>query len=96
MVDEHSKMLDEVKQLAQSKGVELPSAPDAKHEKAVKRLETASGADFDRQYMNAMIKDHKDALKLAQRTAKGAKDADLSGRRSALTPVEAGAFDRAR
>jgi putative membrane protein len=86
MVDEHSKMLDEVKSLAQAKGVELPSAPDAKHQKAMKKLQSASGADFDREYMRSMVKDHRDALKLAQRTAKGAKDADLKAAAQKAAP----------
>jgi putative membrane protein len=86
MVDDHGKMLDEVKQLAQSKGVDLPSAPDAKHEKAMKKLQSASGASFDREYMRAMVKDHRDALKLAQRTAKGAKDPDLKAAAQKAAP----------
>jgi predicted outer membrane protein len=86
MVDDHSKMLDEVKNLAQSKGVELPGAPDAKHDKVMKKLQSASGADFDRQYMRAMVKDHRDALKLTQRTAKGAKDPDLKAAAQKAAP----------
>jgi putative membrane protein len=86
MVDDHSKMLDELKQLAQSKNVELPSAPDAKHQKVMKKLQSASGADFDRQYMRAMVKDHRDALKLAQRTAKGAKDDQLKASAEKAAP----------
>ena len=79
-------MLDEVKSLAQSKGVDLPSAPDAKHQKVMKKLQSASGADFDREYMRAMVKDHRDALKLTQRTAKGAKDADLKAAAQKAAP----------
>ena len=84
MVDDHTKMLDEVKTLAQSKNVELPSAPDAKHEKLMKKLESAS--DFDREYMRAMVKDHRDALKLAQRTARGAKDGELKAAAQKAAP----------
>lgn len=86
MVDDHGKMLEEVKSLAQSKGVDLPGAPDAKHEKVMKKLQSASGADFDREYMRAMVKDHRDALKLAQRTAKGAKDPDLKAAAQKAAP----------
>ena len=86
MVDDHGKMLDEVQSLAQSKGVDLPGAPDAKHQKALKKLQSASGADFDREYMRAMVKDHRDALKLAQRTAKGAKDPDLKAAAQKAVP----------
>lgn len=86
MVDDHGKMLDEVKNLAQSKGVDLPGAPDAKHQKLMKKLQSASGANFDREYMRAMVKDHRDALKLAQRTAKGAKDPDLKAAAQKAAP----------
>ncbi len=86
MVDDHGKMLDEVKSLAQSKGVELPSAPDAKHEKVMKKLQSASAANFDREYMRAMVKDHRDTLKLVQRTAKGAKDPDLKAAAQKAAP----------
>jgi putative membrane protein len=86
MVDDHGKMLEELKQLAQSKSVQLPSVPDAKHQKVMKKLQSASGADFDREYMRAMVKDHRDALKLAQRTAKGAKDAELKASAQKAAP----------
>ena len=86
MVDDHTKMLDEVKQLAQSKNVELPSAPDAKHQKLMKKLQGLSGEKFDREYMQAMVKDHRDSLKLAQRTAKGAKDEQLKSAAQKAAP----------
>ncbi len=86
MVDDHTKMLDEVKQLAQSKGVELPTTPDAKHQKAMKKLQGLSGEKFDREYMQAMVKDHRDALKLAQRTAQGAKDAEFKSAAQKAAP----------
>lgn len=44
----------------------------------MKKLESASGDDFDRVYMDPMIKGHREALKLAQRTAKGAKEAQVA------------------
>ncbi len=86
MVDDHGKMLDEVKSLAQSKGVDLPGAPDAKHEKVMKKLQSASAANFDREYMRAMVKDHRDTLKLVQRTAKGAKDPDVKAAAQKAAP----------
>ncbi len=86
MVDDHSKLLDDMKKLAQSKNVDLPSAPDAKHQKLMKKLQSLSGEKFDREYMQAMVKDHRDALKLAQRTAKGAKDTDLQGAAKQAAP----------
>jgi putative membrane protein len=86
MVDDHSKLLDDLKKLAQAKNVDLPTTPDAKHQKLMKKLQSLSGEKFDREYMQAMVKDHRDTLKLAQRTAKGAKDSDLQGAAKQATP----------
>jgi putative membrane protein len=77
MVQDHGKMLDEKQEMAQSKGVKLPQSPDKKHQAAMKKLQDASGTEFDRQYMAQMVKDHEKALKLAQKAAKDAKDPQL-------------------
>jgi putative membrane protein len=86
MVDDHTKLLDDLQKLAQSKNVDLPTAPDAKHEKALQKLQSQSGPKFDREYMKAMVKDHRQALKLVQRTAKSAKDADLKASAEQAAP----------
>jgi putative membrane protein len=77
MVDDHGKHLGDLRKMAKTKGTQLPSAPDKKHQDAMKKLESASGAEFDKAYMTQMVKDHEDALKLVQNTAKSAKDKDL-------------------
>jgi putative membrane protein len=77
MVDEHSKMLEEGKKLAESKGMKPPAAPAKKHQAALKKLQEASGADFDRRYMRQMVQDHEEALKLVEKAAKDAKDPEL-------------------
>lgn len=77
MVDDHSKMLKEQETMAQSKGVSLPKEPGKSEKSALKKLQSASGAQFDKSYMQQMVKDHEKALKLVQDTAKGAKDPEL-------------------
>lgn len=77
MVEAHTKMLEEGKKLAQMKGVTPPAGPDKKHQASAKKLQQHSGEAFDRQYMEQMVKDHEDALKLVEKTAKDAKDPDL-------------------
>lgn len=89
MVDDHSKMLEDLKKVAEAKNVELPSAPDSRHQKLMKRLQAASGEKFDQEYMQAMVKDHRDAAKLTQRTAKSAKDPELqSAAKQAHTQIQ--------
>lgn len=96
MVDDHGKHLNELRSMAKTKGIKLPSAPDKKHQDAMKKLESASGADFDRQFMTMMVKDHQDALKLVQDTAKNAKDADLKADAEKTSKVIQGHLDEAK
>ena len=77
MVQDHSKANDELKQLASSKGVTLPAAMDKKQQHDRDKLAKMSGAKFDREYMEHMVKDHKKDVKEFQKASKESKDADL-------------------
>src|SRR5947199_691118 len=59
MVDDHGKANDELKQLASSKGITLPTDIDAKEQAKYDRLSKLSGAEFDRAYMKHMVADHR-------------------------------------
>lgn len=77
MVEDHGKMLEEQETMAQAKGVSLPKEPGKAEKSALKKLQSSSGEQFDRSYMEQMVKDHEKALKLVRDTAKGAKDPEL-------------------
>lgn len=59
MVTDHTKANDQLKGLAASDGVTLPTTMDAKDQALYNKLSGMSGAAFDRAYMNAMVRDHK-------------------------------------
>lgn len=63
-----------------------PSAQDTKKD-AMKKLDQASGAEFDKAFMTQMVKDHEDALKLVQNTAKSAKDPALKADAEKTAPL---------
>ena len=86
MVDEHGKMLKEGGELAKSRGIEPPSAPAAKHQAALKKLEGLSGAAFDRAYMQQMVADHQEALRLVKGVASKADDAGLKALAAKAVP----------
>lgn len=86
MVDDHGKMLKELQTLAQSKQVKLPQSPAAKHQAALKKLHGASGEAFDKAYMQQMVKDHEQALKLAQGASKKARDAEIKAAAQKAAP----------
>src|SRR5262249_17471675 len=50
MVDDHGKANDELKALAQSKNITVPSAPSAKDQATIDKLSKLSGEPFDRAY----------------------------------------------
>ena len=77
MITDHSRANDELMQLAEQKGVEVPTALDRKHKKAYDSLAKLSGPDFDRAYIREMARDHNKDLKMFNREATRAKDPDV-------------------
>jgi putative membrane protein len=77
MVQDHTKINQDLQRLASSKGVTLPSALDDKHRNTVDRLSKLNGKDFDREYMHEMVRDHKEDVAEFQREAESAQDPDV-------------------
>lgn len=79
MIEDHTKANDGLKQLASSKGVTLPTAPpDAAMAKA-KKMQSMSGAAFDKRYMAEMLSDHKKVVALFEKQARSTGgDADIN------------------
>jgi putative membrane protein len=80
MVDDHSKSNDELKQLAQSKGVDLTKAEDAAMKKESKEetsLSKKEGSDFDKAYMKMMVKDHEKDVKEFEKASKDCEDSEV-------------------
>jgi putative membrane protein len=77
MIDDHSKSNQELKSLAQSEGVMLPSQLDPQHGKALQRMQKLSGADFDREYMKMMLEDHRKDIKAFNDEGHGGDDPEV-------------------
>lgn len=77
MVGDHGKSNDELKSLAQNKGLALPSDTDQEHKDAAQKLSSASGAAFDKAYIAQMVKDHEKAVADFTKESQNAKDPDL-------------------
>jgi putative membrane protein len=87
MADDHSKANDQLKQLASSKGVELPTDLDRSARREHDKLSKMSGDDFDREYMKHMVSDHKKDVKDFADEAKSGKDADVKTWASQTLPT---------
>ncbi|GAB3461856.1 hypothetical protein GCM10027321_22870 [Massilia terrae] len=88
MIDDHSKALNDVQQVAQQKGVTLPTEPDAKHKAMSAKLEAMSGTAFDKAYMSqAGVSDHKAVHGKLMSDSKKARDSDVKGLADKMLPV---------
>ena len=77
MVQDHGKANGELKALAATKGVSLPSTMSSEHGEAAQELMKMSGADFDKAYMREMVADHeKDVAAFRKQAASGQSDVD--------------------
>ena len=78
LVKDHSAANDQLKQLAATKSVELPSALPKDLQKKLDKLQGESGAKFDKDFIKMVgIDAHKDDIKLFEKDGAKAKDADV-------------------
>ena len=62
MIDDHTKAGDQLKQIAMSNSIAVETKIDDKHQNLMDKLSKLNGADFDKEYMSAMVDDHQDAV----------------------------------
>ncbi|MGN6637740.1 MAG: DUF4142 domain-containing protein [Mucilaginibacter sp.] len=77
MVTDHSKAGNALADLAKSKNITLPTAPDTSAQQKAQKLAKKSGKDFDKDYVDAMVDGHKKAVKLFEDASQNLKDPDL-------------------
>ena len=79
MAQDHGKAGEELRQVANAKGVQLPADVDNKQKNEMQRLQKLSGADFDREYMKHMVDDHKKDVSEFEKQAKSGRDEQVKG-----------------
>ncbi|HEU4458962.1 MAG TPA: DUF4142 domain-containing protein [Methylibium sp.] len=78
MSSDHSKVGDELKTLAEKKGVALPGEPSLAQQAKIKLLAAMKGERFDRQYAEIVgVTAHEDTIKLFRKAAAEASDPDV-------------------
>lgn len=87
MVLDHGKANEELMAIAKMKNITLPAALDDDHQKKMNELNSKTGSDFDKAYVEAMVDGHEKTLKLMENQAKDGKDADLKAFASKTAPV---------
>ena len=88
MIDDHTKALADIRQLAQTKGVPLPTEADRAQKRKAERLAALSGDAFDRAYLSqAGVADHKRSHAMLREVQARAKDPDLQALAARTLPV---------
>ena len=87
MVTDHGKWNDELKSLAASKKITLPTAINAKDQALKDRLSKLSGAAFDRAYMAEMIRDHEADYTAFRKEATTGQDAEIKAWADKTAPL---------
>jgi putative membrane protein len=90
MVDDHGKANDELKEIASKKNFAMPTEVDSESKATYDKLTKLSGTDFDKAYMDAMVKDHdKDVKEFKKETSTANLDPDLKAwAEKTLTVIE--------
>ena len=96
MSDDHSKANDQLKSIAAQKGVTLPTDLNAKDKAEKDRLSKLSGEQFDKAYMQAMVKDHVKDVSEFKKESSMAKDNDVKNFASQTLPTLESHLEKAK
>ena len=77
MIDDHSKANNELMQLAARKHMQLPKEVSSEQKEMMDKLSKRSGADFDKEYVEAMVEDHEHDVKAFEEQAEEGTDPDI-------------------
>ena len=88
MIDDHSKALTEVQQVAEKRGITLPTELDRAHRAKADKLGALQGDAFDRAYMaQAGVADHKKNHSMLRMAQSKARDPDVKALAARTLPI---------
>lgn len=87
MVDDHGKANDDLKSVAASKSLTLPTEPNSAQKATMARLMKLHGAAFDSAYIKTMKMDHKMDVAAFKKEASTGKDPEIKAFAARTLPV---------
>jgi putative membrane protein len=94
MVDDHGKANEQLKSVAEKQNLTLPTSMNAEQQAMYDMLKTKTGADFDKAYVSAMVKDHTEDVKEFKKEADKGKDEQIKGFASETLPIIQGHLEK--
>lgn len=86
MIHDHTQANEELMQLASSEGVTVNQELDQKHKDLMNRLSSLKSDEFDREYIDAMVQDHKKVVSEFEREISQGQDHELKQWASSILP----------
>jgi putative membrane protein len=93
---DHKKANDELKKIASSKNITVPSALMSEHQMHVDMLKDRKGADFDKAYVDMMVQAHAKDIEMFRQASTQLSDAELKAFASKTLPTLEKHLDQAR
>jgi putative membrane protein len=87
MVQDHGKANEQLMQIAEQKGIELPKELAEDAQQLYEELQQKSGQEFDQAYMEEMVSDHEEDVETFQEYAEAGQDPDLTSFAEQTLPV---------
>lgn len=87
MVQDHEQAAQQLSSIASSVDLVLPAGISAEHKQLQNKLAGEQGADFDREYMGAMVQEHQKTIALFERAAGQARSDELRAFAESTLPI---------
>jgi putative membrane protein len=87
LVTDHQKAYDDLKKVAVAENLQVSTTIDKQHKDLAARLGSLQGANFDREFLPAMVKGHKEAIQLFEAQAASGRDIGLKSYAQKCLPV---------
>ncbi len=94
MVDDHSQANEQLRVVANSEGITLPTDVSGQQQAMFDHLSKLSGAEFDSAYVKDMVADHQDDVKDFEKEAQNGTDDKIKSFASQTLPVLQGHLEK--
>lgn len=96
MVKDHTAALGQLEQLAKQKNIDVPEGIPDDAQQLQSKLQSASGKEFDKTYMDGMVQDHQKDVQEFQDQSQNAKDPAVKQIATELLPKLQQHLDKAQ
>lgn len=96
MVRDHTKAAEELKAAARQAEHAAPAETDSDHQRLSEKLSELTGTEFDREYMNAMVSEHEEAVRELEGKSDTSNNAEVKQWAAKTLPAVRQHLDRAK